>query len=37
MRKIIKFFNEKNEFTQKLRQEIDSKSNSLFEKVLTLK
>tara|TARA_Y100000991_G_scaffold19680_1_gene12823 strand:- start:103 stop:681 length:579 start_codon:yes stop_codon:yes gene_type:complete len=30
--KILKFFNEKNEFTKKLRQEIDSKSNSLFEK-----
>ena len=30
--KILNFFNDKNEFTKKLREEIESKSNSLFEK-----
>ena len=30
--KIINFFNDKNDFSQKLRNEIESKSSSLFEK-----
>ena len=30
--KILNFFNDENEFSRKLRKEIEKKSNSLFEK-----